>query len=146
MALYVSKHWSVTEWDCLQRSRNEYAWDENGRLCTNDEKTANLFRLLDMLRDWNSNWVINTTNAGYKSGFRTIEVNLAVGGEPNSYLVAVQPTSIFRDRTILIPHWQIRSLLQLKHGALKISWGLVIMAIGFMWIPGATVAGGDECV
>ena len=61
-------------------------------------------------------------------------------------LVAVQPTSIFRDRTILIPHWQIRSLLQLKHGALKISWGLVIMAIGFMWIPGATVAGGDECV
>ena len=85
MALYVSKHWSVTEWDCLQRSRNEYAWDENGRLCTNDEKTANLFRLLDMLRDWNSNWVINTTNAGYKSGFRTIEVNLAVGGEPNSY-------------------------------------------------------------
>ena len=51
--LYVSKHWSVTEWDCWRRSRNEYAWDENGRLCTNDEKTANLFRIFDMLRDWN---------------------------------------------------------------------------------------------
>lgn len=84
--LYISKHWSVTEWDCWRRTKNDYAWDnENGRLCTNDEKTANLFRILDMLRDWNTNWVINTTNAGYKSGFRTIEVNLAVGGEPNSY-------------------------------------------------------------
>lgn len=85
MALYVSKHWSVTEWDCLQRSRNEYAWDENGRLCTDDEKTANLFKILDMLRDWDPNWVINTTNAGYKSGYRTVDVNAEVGGEPHSY-------------------------------------------------------------
>ncbi|WP_306542066.1 D-Ala-D-Ala carboxypeptidase family metallohydrolase [Phascolarctobacterium faecium] len=84
--LYVSKHWSVTEWDCYKRSQNEYAWDNKySRLCTNDINTANLFKILDMLRSWNSNWVINTTNAGYKSGFRTIEVNLAVGGESESY-------------------------------------------------------------
>ena len=85
-ALYVSKHWSVTEWDCHHRCRNEYAWDnEDGRLCTNDINTANLFKILDMLRDWEPNWVINTTNADYKSGFRTIDVNAEVGGEPGSY-------------------------------------------------------------
>lgn len=145
MALYVSKHWSVTEWDCLQRSRNEYAWDENGRLCTNDEKTANLFRLLDMLRDWNSNWVINTTNAGYKSGFRTIEVNLLLVESLTAITpVAVRPTSIYPGRTIRILLWQIPLLLQLKHGALKISWGLVIMVIGFMWIPGGILQGGNK--
>lgn len=83
--LYRSKYWSVTEWDCLKRSRNEYAWDEDGRLCTNNEKTANLFKILDLLREWNLNWVINSTKDGYKSGYRTIEVNLAVGGTAGSY-------------------------------------------------------------
>lgn len=88
MPLYISKHWSVTEWDCYQRSKNEYAWDnEEGRLCTDNEKTANLFRILDMLRDWNPNWMVNWTNAGYKSGYRTPEVNAAVNGEPDSYHV-----------------------------------------------------------
>ena len=82
---YTSKHWSVTEWDCLQRSKNPYAWDdENGRLNTNNEKTANLFRILDLLRDWNPNWVINWTNSGWKSGYRTSEVNAAVGGTERS--------------------------------------------------------------
>lgn len=88
VALYVSKNWSVTEWDCYGRSQNAFAWDnEEGRLCTNDVKTANLFKILDMLRSWNPNWVINTTCAGYKSGYRTEEVNAAVGGEYNSYHV-----------------------------------------------------------
>lgn len=83
--MYVSKHWSTKEWDCLNRSENEFAFDnENGRLCTNDERTANLFRILDMLRDWNPDWVVNTTNAGYKSGYRNLEVNAEVGGEENS--------------------------------------------------------------
>jgi len=69
-SLYVSRHWSVREWDCLKRSRNEYAWDnEHGRLCTNDENTANLFKVMDTLRDWNKGWVVNTTRAGYKSGY-----------------------------------------------------------------------------
>ena len=86
MALYISRHWSTTEWDCLQRSENEYAWDnEEGRLCTNNENTANLFKILDMLRDWNSEWVVNWTEAGYKSGFRTQEVNEEVGGVPSSF-------------------------------------------------------------
>ena len=45
--MYESKHWSVTEWDCWRRNSNEYAWDnENGKLCTNNEKTANLFKIL----------------------------------------------------------------------------------------------------
>lgn len=83
--MYVSKHWSTKEWDCLGRAENEFAFDnENGRLCTNDERTANLFRILDMLRDWNPDWVVNTTNAGYKSGYRNLEVNAEVGGEENS--------------------------------------------------------------
>lgn len=82
---YTSKHWSTSEWDCLQRSKNPYAWDdENGRLNTDNEKTANLFRILDLLRDWNPNWVINWTNAGWKSGYRTEEVNAAVGGTEKS--------------------------------------------------------------
>lgn len=83
--MYKSKHWSVEEWDCLRRSENPFAWTEDGRLCTNDERTANLFKILDMLRDWNPNWVVNTTNAGYKSGYRTQSVNAEVGGEYNSY-------------------------------------------------------------
>jgi len=84
--LYVSRHWSVREWDCLKRSRNEYAWDnEHGRLCTNDENTANLFKVLDTLRDWNKGWVVNTTRAGYKSGYRTPAVNKEVGGAANSW-------------------------------------------------------------
>ena len=82
---YTSKHWSVTEWDCYQRRENEYAHDdENGRLVTENEDTANLFRILDMLRDWNPHWVVNWTNAGYKSGYRTRKVNAEVGGVTNS--------------------------------------------------------------
>ena len=82
---YTSKHWSTTEWDCYQRSENEYAHDnKNGRLVTENEDTANLFKILDMLRDWNPNWVINWTEAGYKSGFRTRKVNAEVGGVTNS--------------------------------------------------------------
>ena len=85
MALYTSKHWSVTEWDCLQRSYNEYAWDdENGRLNTDNVDTANLFKILDTLREWNPHWVVNWTQAGYKSGYRTPEINAEVGGVPTS--------------------------------------------------------------
>lgn len=85
MALYISRNWSTTEWDCLQRSANDYAWDdENGRLNTNNEKTANLFKILDMLRDWNPHWMVNWTNSGYKSGYRTPEINEEVGGVWNS--------------------------------------------------------------
>lgn len=84
--MYVSKHWSTTEWDCLHREKNEYAWDnEDGHLCTEDERTAHLFQILDMLREWNPGWMVNNTNAGYKSGYRTPEVNAAVGGVPGSY-------------------------------------------------------------
>lgn len=82
--MYKSKHWTVNEWDCLQRSENPFAWTEGGRLCTNDERTANLFKILDMLRDWNPNWVVNTTNAGYKSGYRTPYINALVGGVEGS--------------------------------------------------------------
>ncbi len=85
MPLYTSRHWSVTEWDCFQRSRNPYAWDDaGGYLNTDNEETANLFKILDMLRDWNPNWIVNWTNAGYKSGYRTRSVNQEVGGVPNS--------------------------------------------------------------
>ena len=72
------------EWDCLQRSRNEYAWDENGRLCTNDEKTANLFRLLDMQIGILIGLLILLMLV-IKVALEQYEVNLAVGGEPNSY-------------------------------------------------------------
>lgn len=82
--MYKSKHWTVNEWDCLQRSENTFAWTEGGRLCTDDERTANLFKILDMLRDWNPNWVVNTTNAGYKSGYRTPYINALVGGAEGS--------------------------------------------------------------
>lgn len=82
--MYKSKHWTVNEWDCLQRSKNPFAWTEDGRLCTDDERTANLFKILDMLRDWNPNWVVNTTNAGYKSGYRTPSINALVGGVEGS--------------------------------------------------------------
>lgn len=82
---FVSKHWSVTEWDCLKRSANDYAWDNSeGCLCTNNEATANLFRVLDMLREWNPNWGVNNTRAGYKSGYRTPKINALVGGVRNS--------------------------------------------------------------
>lgn len=83
--LYRSKYWSVTEWDCFGRDRNEYAWDEGGLLCTNNERTAKLFKILDLLREWDPRWVVNTTSAGYKSGYRTERVNAEVGGEPGSY-------------------------------------------------------------
>lgn len=87
MEPYISKHFTVAEWDCLQRSENDYAYTDeaSGNLATENEKTANLFKILDMLRDWNPDWVINTTNAGYKSGYRTPEINAEVGGEPDSY-------------------------------------------------------------
>lgn len=86
MPLYTSKNWSTREWDCLGRSENEFAKDNaEGRLTTDNENTANLFRVLDLVRDWNPNWVVNTTNAGYKSGYRTPEVNSEVGGVWNSY-------------------------------------------------------------
>ncbi|WP_293727542.1 hypothetical protein, partial [uncultured Phascolarctobacterium sp.] len=74
--MYVSKHWSVCEWDCWRRAKNEYAWDnENGRLCTNNSKTEKLFRILDSLRECDPDWVINTTNyhpeygSSFKSGY-----------------------------------------------------------------------------
>ena len=94
--MYVSKNWSTTEWDCHHRSVAEgpdqngnivvFAKDnENGRLTTDNEKTASLFKVLDLLRDWNPGWVINVTKAGYKSGYRTPEVNAEVDGVPNSF-------------------------------------------------------------
>lgn len=83
--MYQSLYWSVTEWDCLQRSANEYAVDNNeGLLLTENEQTEKLFMLLDGLRADNPNWVINTTNAGYKSGYRTVAINAEVGGVDNS--------------------------------------------------------------
>lgn len=83
--MYVSRHWSVTEWDCYGRDCNDYAWDnEDGKLCTNNEATIKLFMILDMLRDWNPNWIVNWTNDGWKSGYRTEYVNNMVGGVPNS--------------------------------------------------------------
>lgn len=86
--LYRSKHWSVTEWDCYGRSKNEYAWDdESGHLCTENEKTANLFRILDMLRDWNPKWRVNSTYKGWNSGYRDEYVNAACGGVSDSYHV-----------------------------------------------------------
>lgn len=98
MPLYRSKHWSCTEWDAYQRSQNKFAYDdESGYLCTDNELTADLFKLLDMLRDWNPNWVINTTAThwngyferymAYKSGYRPEspwDVNGDCGGVPNS--------------------------------------------------------------
>lgn len=85
MALYTSRHWSTTEWDCLQREANPYAWDdEYGKLNTDNEQTANLFKILDMLRDWNPHWVVNWTNDGYKSGYRTKSINREVGGVSTS--------------------------------------------------------------
>ena len=87
--MYVSKHWSVSEWDCWRRNKNVYAWDdEMGRLCTNDSKTEKLFRILDSLRECDPDWVINTTKyhaeygTSFKSGFRTVDdgVNTACGG------------------------------------------------------------------
>lgn len=99
MPLYRSRHWSVTEWDAYRRSSNDYAYDDDtGHLCTDNPQTAVLFQILDMLRDWNKNWVINTTdthyddslgeNTTYKSGYRPtspFDVNNACGGEYNSY-------------------------------------------------------------
>lgn len=86
--MYQSLYWSVTEWDCCGRSENDFAVDNNeGLLLTENEQTEKLFMLLDGLRADNPNWVVNTTNAGYKSGYRTIEVNAAVGGVDNSFHV-----------------------------------------------------------
>lgn len=84
--MYKSKHWTVDEWDCLRRGQNDYAYTDGdiGMLATENEGTAELFRLLDALREQNPNWICNFTNAGYKSGYRTPEVNTEVGGEYNS--------------------------------------------------------------
>lgn len=98
MPLYRSRHWSTTEWDAYGRSQNKYAYDdETGHLCTDNPATANLFKGLDTLRDWNKNWVINTTLThwngyfeqymAYKSGYRPTapwDVNGDCGGDPNS--------------------------------------------------------------
>ena len=47
--MYVSKHWSVSEWDCWRRNKNVYAWDdEMGRLCTNDSKTEKIVLIRNM--------------------------------------------------------------------------------------------------
>ena len=37
-----------------------------------------------MLRDWNPHWVVNWGSSGYKSGYRTPEINEIMGGVPNS--------------------------------------------------------------
>ena len=84
--MYVSKNWSTTEWDALQRSENEFATDNaEGRLTTTDPQTTKLFQILDTLRDWNPNWVVNTTREGFKSGFRPPDINARVGGSANSW-------------------------------------------------------------
>lgn len=92
--MYISKHWSVTEWDCWRRSSNPYAWDnEHGKLCTNDARTEKLFKILDSLRDCDDGWVVNTTKyhteygTDFKSGYRTVEdgVNAACGGASGSW-------------------------------------------------------------
>lgn len=62
-------------------------------LATDNEKTENLFKILDMLRDWNPKWQINTTDykpqfgMALKSGYRDVEANAACDGEINSYHV-----------------------------------------------------------
>ena len=82
---YASKYWSVHEWDCCKRSENKYAYSSSGgKLVTSNENTANLFRLLDTLREKNPAWVVNTTSAGYKSGYRDSVVNMEVGGVSGS--------------------------------------------------------------
>ena len=43
---YVSKHWSVTEWDCFQRSANEYAYDNGIKMIL---KNSNLKTFLEFL-------------------------------------------------------------------------------------------------
>lgn len=86
MNMYRSKHWSVTEWDCYGNAQNPYAWDdETGHLCTDNERTANLFKILDMLREWNPNWRVNMTYRGWNSGYRDAYVNARCGGVPDSY-------------------------------------------------------------
>lgn len=83
--MFVSKRWSCSEWDCDHRDSNEYASDNaDFLLTTENEKTADLFTLLDALREKNPEWVVNTTSRGEKSGFRTPEVNALCGGEENS--------------------------------------------------------------
>lgn len=89
MPMYISKNWSTTEWDCHHRSENQYAYDnEEGLLCTDNPKTANLFKILDLLRDWNPNWVINWTEKGWKSGYRDEYVNAECGGTERSHHLA----------------------------------------------------------
>ena len=84
--MYESRNWSCKEWDCYERSENDFAVDnEKGLLTTSNEKTANLFMILDLLRDQNENWVVNYTSRMEKSGFRDDEVNRLCGGDPNSF-------------------------------------------------------------
>lgn len=90
--MYVSKHWSVKDWDCYGREQNYYAWDnEDGKLCTDNENTANLFKILDNLYEQDPSIMVNWTaykpqfGMALKSGYRDERANLAVGGEPNSY-------------------------------------------------------------
>lgn len=92
---YVSKNWKVKEWDCYHRDENEFAWTDEatGNLATDNEQTANLFKILDMLRDWNPSWQINWTvykeqfGMALKSGYRDVEANAACNGEEDSYHV-----------------------------------------------------------
>lgn len=84
--MYTSRNFSTTEWDCYERNSNDFAHDnEEGKLVTENEQTADLFMILDFLRDDNPNWVINTTSRGEKSGYRDETVNRLCGGEENSY-------------------------------------------------------------
>ena len=84
--MYTSRNFSTTEWDCYERESNPYAHDNSeGKLVTNNDQTADLFMILDFLRDDNPHWVINTTSRGEKSGYRDEEVNRLCGGEENSY-------------------------------------------------------------
>lgn len=84
--MYKSRNWTVGEWDCLQRDQNDYAWTdpETGMLVTDNLNTENLFKILDALRDQDKSWMVNWTNAGYKSGYRTVAINDEVDGEYNS--------------------------------------------------------------
>lgn len=66
--MYISKYWSVKDWDCYGREQNYYAWDnEDGKLCTDNENTANLFKILDSLYEQDSSVMVNWTT--YKPQF-----------------------------------------------------------------------------
>lgn len=90
--MFKSKYWGVEDWDCYGRTKNEYAWNDNdGLLCTRDDRTANLFKLLDALYEIDSSVQVNLTYTTdengnpYRSGYRDEYVNSRVSEEPNSY-------------------------------------------------------------